>query len=255
MRVLIVLPLLFALPALSQEASPDNTPPPLTSPQPEPRPDPEERLDDLLPDLPEEQPAETPGRWEELAETDTAFAMCVAELEGTGATFTIGEEAITAEDADCGIARPVTMSAVAPDVAIVPEVTLRCEAALALATWTGTHVAPAARLLEGRGRLSAIETGGSYTCRRRNNLPTGRLSEHSFGNGVDVMAFRFEEGEAIRVEPRLDEGSIEEAFQRAARATSCLHFTTVIGPGTDAAHADHIHLDIAARRGGFRLCQ
>ncbi|MEG4644742.1 extensin family protein [Paracoccus sp. APAP_BH8] len=28
-----------------------------------------------------------------------------------------------------------------------------------------------------------------------------------------------------------------------------------LGPGANAAHVDHLHLDIKARRGGFRLCQ
>ena len=97
--------------------------------------------------------------------------------------------------------------------------------------------------------------GGSYTCRRRNNLPTGKLSEHAFGNAIDIMSFQFEEGDPIPVEPRMDDHTIEEAFQRAVRATSCLYFTTVLGPGANAAHADHLHMDIAQRNGGYRLCQ
>ena len=195
------------------------------------------------------------GVFRTLAEDDASFAMCTAALTEAGATFTEGLEAVTAEDADCGIARPVRVTEIAPGVTLIPEAILRCETALALADWTTRHVIPAAEVLDTRGRLSALELGGSYTCRRRNNLPTGKLSEHSFGNAVDIMAFRFEEGEPIRVEPRMDEGSIEEAFQRAARATSCLHFTTVLGPGTDEAHADHLHMDVAARNGGYRLCQ
>jgi hypothetical protein len=81
------------------------------------------------------------------------------------------------------------------------------------------------------------------------------LSEHSFGNALDVIGFSFQNGAPIRMEPRADTGTIEEAFQRAVRGGACLSFTTVLGPGTDAAHADHLHLDIRDRDGGYRICQ
>ncbi|MFD2843675.1 extensin family protein [Paracoccus cavernae] len=29
----------------------------------------------------------------------------------------------------------------------------------------------------------------------------------------------------------------------------------MLGPGTNAAHDNHLHLDIKARKGGFRICQ
>ena len=263
MRALLAA-LLLALPASAQETGEiggtQDDPPPEVSPAPEPRPDPEDRL-------PEDEPAGDAegtleaaanaggmGVFAQLAEPDEAFAACIAELESLGATFDVPGEEIRADDPDCGIARPVTVSEVVPGVLLAPAATLRCETALATARWVSTHVQPAARAL-GRGELSALELGGSYQCRRRNNAATGKLSEHSFGNAIDVMAFTFAEGDPIRVEPREDEGTLAEAFQRSARATSCLHFTTVLGPGTDAAHADHLHMDVKARRGGFRLCQ
>ena len=50
-------------------------------------------------------------------------------------------------------------------------------------------------------------------------------------------------------------GDLAEACPRTARAAGCLFFTTVLGPGSNDAHDDHLHLDVAARRGGWRLCQ
>lgn len=43
-----------------------------------------------------------------------------------------------------------------------------------------------------------------------------------------------------------------QAFWRAVRNGACNGFSTVLGPGSDAAHADHLHLDLARRmaRGG-----
>ena len=37
--------------------------------------------------------------------------------------------------------------------------------------------------------------------------------------------------------------------------TVCARFATVLGPGSDWYHEDHIHLDLAPRRGGFKICQ
>ncbi|WP_316015058.1 extensin family protein [Roseobacter sp. HKCCA0434] len=246
-----------------QQAEEAGDPPPQDAPQPEPRPDdlgdPEGRLDvleiDLGPDpAAEAEPDEAPV-FRQLGEVESAFAACTAMLDDLGVVYRVLDEEITAEDRDCGIVNPIVVEEIAPGVALRPEATLRCETALEMAEWTSFHLVPAAEALTDRERLQAIALGGSYTCRRRNNLATGPLSEHSFGNAVDVMSFVFEGGDPIPVEPRMEDGTMEEAFQRAARATSCLHFTTVLGPGTDAAHADHLHMDVARRSNGYRLCQ
>ncbi|MFC6583721.1 extensin family protein [Sulfitobacter aestuariivivens] len=159
------------------------------------------------------------------------------------------------EDAACGIADPVIVSSIVPGVDVTPAAELRCETAAALGQWVADVVVPAARQMPERGVLSGIDQGSGYICRRRNNAADGKLSEHSFGNAIDIMAFRFSQGDPVRVEPREREGTMAEAFQRTVRAGSCLYFSTVLGPGTDAAHADHLHLDIKERNGGFRLCQ
>ena len=105
------------------------------------------------------------------------------------------------------------------------------------------------------GVLSAIENGSDYTCRRRNNSQDGRLSEHAFGNAIDVMGFVFDDGTRIAIEPREAEGTMVEAFQDSVRAAACLEFSTVLGPGSNASHDDHLHLDIMDRNGGYRLCE
>src|SRR5262249_55315273 len=35
----------------------------------------------------------------------------------------------------------------------------------------------------------------------------------------------------------------------------CSRFSTVLGPGSDWYHEDHIHLDLAQRRNDYRICQ
>lgn len=193
-----------------------------------------------------------PQRLTESAET---FGQCLVALKNLGVRFKIGEPVTNDNDTQCGIIRPVEVSQAAHGVALNPPGTMRCPTALALAEWVDTFVVPASRSLPDRGLVTQINQGSTYVCRRRNNQPTGKLSEHSFGNAVDIMGFEFADGKPIRIEPRERDGTAAEAFQRAVRASSCLNFSTVLGPGADSSHADHLHLDIKQRRGGFRLCQ
>jgi hypothetical protein len=192
--------------------------------------------------------------WERLREPDDAFEQCLSALRDHGTEFTLAEGPIT-DDAvpDCGIARPVEVTEIVPGVALNPDSVMRCATARALAGWVDEFVLPASRVLPERGEVTALEHGSTYVCRQR--ASGGRISEHGFGNAIDVMGFRFETGEPIPVEPRERDGTFAEAFQDAVRSAACLRFTTVLGPGTDAAHADHLHLDVKERRGGFRLCQ
>ena len=37
--------------------------------------------------------------------------------------------------------------------------------------------------------------------------------------------------------------------------SACARFSTVLGPGSDAFHNDHIHVDNIERHGGYRICQ
>ena len=81
------------------------------------------------------------------------------------------------------------------------------------------------------------------------------LSEHAVGNAIDIAALGFDDGSRIEIAPPGDRGDMAVAFQNAVQGAACLFFSTVLGPGSNAAHDDHLHLDIKARRGGFRLCQ
>ena len=258
---------------------------PAAAPAPEPRPQPDPASEAVTAPTPSPSPAENeenapaakepaaedpgaeepeakappppagPPVHETLAESDADFAACTAALTALGTRFETAPPVTDPAERDCGIDRPVTVSEILPGVALQPAAVLRCEAALALAEWTRDFVAPAASRLPGRGALSAIDHGTAYLCRPRNGISGEALSEHAFGNAIDIAGFRFAEGEALPVTPRAGDGSLEEAFQAAVRKSACLAFTTVLGPGADASHADHLHLDVKARRGGFRLCQ
>lgn len=209
---------------------------------------------------PDGQPAtdlpEGPPMREQLRETALGFAICRATLSLMGARYSVDAPVMPAEDRDCGIARPVTVHEIQPGVTLEGGAQMRCGTALALASWVRDVVEPAARHLPGAPRLTAMTLGTTYQCRPVvGGASKSRLSEHAFGNAIDIAGFRFADGSELPVQPRQESGDIQMAFQAAVQAGACLDFTTVLGPGSNAAHDDHLHLDIKARRGGYRLCQ
>jgi hypothetical protein len=90
---------------------------------------------------------------------------------------------------------------------------------------------------------------------RESEPGSAKISYHAFGTAIDVVSFEFEGRAPIAVSPRAGDGNLEESFQRAVRGGACSYFTTVLGPDTDALHGDHLHLDLAERNRGYRLCQ
>ena len=81
-----------------------------------------------------------------------------------------------------------------------------------------------------------------------------RLSEHGFANGVDIGGIVFDGGKPHAVMPLSGE-ALDGRFQAEIQARACAYFSTVLGPGSDAAHANHFHFDLRGRQGGFRICQ
>ena len=92
-----------------------------------------------------------------------------------------------------------------------------------------------------------------YVCRPRNNLEGAKLSEHAHANAIDIASFRFTKHDAASIGQESDKAG--EGFETAIRSAACRYFTTVLGPGSNAEHATHFHLDMAERRHGYRLCE
>jgi hypothetical protein len=154
---------------------------------------------------------------------------------------------------DCGIADPVRLEAVilanSARVAISPPAMLRCEMATAVAHWVRDDMVPAAARL-GSG-LRGIENFDSYDCRGRNRVFGAKMSEHGRGNALDIKAVKLESG----VTAHLTDAHVTKAVRDELRQTACTRFTTVLGPGSDGYHENHVHVDLAERRSGYRICQ
>jgi hypothetical protein len=154
---------------------------------------------------------------------------------------------------ECGAPDAVLLeSVILPDqgrVAIAPPATLRCTMAEAVAQWLREDVASAAAKLGAPPR--ELENMGSYECRGRNRVSGATLSEHGRANALDVRGFRL----ANKVEVVLADPKVPKDFRDAIRASACARFSTVLGPGSDAEHAEHVHLDLIERRNNFKMCQ
>lgn len=138
-----------------------------------------------------------------------------------------------------------------------PEATLTCPMVAWLDDWLATAVQPAALAWMGQG-VKEIRTAGSYACRRRNHQPGAKLSEHAFGNAIDIMSFVFADGSVTTVKGGWRGGTpSEQGFLRDVLNSACGKFRTVLGPGSDAFHYDHFHLDLARHdaRGQRRYCR
>jgi hypothetical protein len=70
------------------------------------------------------------------------------------------------------------------------------------------------------------------------------LSEHAFGNAIDIGGFRLADGRWVRVTSWRN-GGAEQAFLREVAQGACRHFTVVLTPESDTAHQDHFHLDLS----------
>lgn len=159
----------------------------------------------------------------------------------------------------CGAPAAITVSSVA-GVEINPPAELTCDMAEALHGWVSSSVAPAARI-NLKKKLVRINNASAYACRRRNNSKTGKLSEHAKANALDIATLGFEDGSTISIKgdwsglKQLVGMSAQGNFLRQIRRDACIRFTTVLGPGSDAYHGDHFHIDVARRKNAYRVCQ
>ena len=133
-----------------------------------------------------------------------------------------------------------------------PAATLSCEMALTFARWARDELTPAARWRYFSG-VKTIHQGSSYSCRRI--AGTSVASEHSSGNALDVMRIELRNGKDIDVRKPGWFAFRERSLLNNVRAGGCSYFTTVLGPGYNADHADHFHFDIKNRRNGYVACR
>ena len=165
------------------------------------------------------------------AVTPTAFLQPVRKINGKGA---------------CGIAMPIKVSALADgSISVGPIATLGCPMTAALESWMQQTVQPAALAWFG-APVVEIKQISNYSCRPINNIHGEQLSEHAFGNALDISGFTFADGRRITILKDWKGSEAARGFLREIYMGGCRHFKTALGPGA-RFHEDHFHFDLAHR--------
>jgi hypothetical protein len=146
---------------------------------------------------------------------------------------------------------PVT--AVGP-VAVKPAATLACPIVSVLDRWLDSSVQPAAQRWFG-ARVVEIKQISAYSCRGMNGNSNAHISEHAFGNALDIAAFTLADGRRITVKDGWHGLPEEQGFLRDVQGAACQQFTTVLAPGSNAYHYDHIHVDLMRRASRRFICE
>lgn len=152
-----------------------------------------------------------------------------------------------------GPARDTSMTRAFVPVAVSPPATLACPIVSELERWIASSVQPAAMRWFGTP-VAEITQISAYSCRGMNGNPRANISEHAFGNALDISSFTLADGRRITVKNGWRGLPEEQGFLRDVQGAACDQFTTVLAPGSNIYHYDHMHVDLMRRRDGHRAC-
>lgn len=152
-----------------------------------------------------------------------------------------------------GPTRGDPVGAVGP-VSVKPTATLACPIVSVLDRWFAESVQPAAQRWFGV-RVVEIKQISAYSCRGMNGNPHAHISEHAFGNALDIAGFTLADGRRITVKDGWRGLPEEQGFLRDVQGGACQLFNTVLAPGSNPQHADHFHVDLMRRSSGRVICQ
>ena len=186
---------------------------------------------------------------------DQAEQVCLAKKLVEPTEFVVPAKEIDGPG-PCGMTQPFRVTRLGGGAVILKQkMTLGCPALAEAEAWLADTIQPAANLYF--GQPVAEINAGSYACRGRNNQVGAKLSEHSFGNAIDVMSFKLADGYVITIKGGWRGTEAEQGFLREVFLGACQRFTTVLAPGSNVFHYDHIHVDLARHdpRGLKRICQ
>nr|WP_292836366.1 extensin family protein [Mesorhizobium sp.] len=227
----------------------DKAEPPATAPappeKPQSPPDAQEKAEEPekpkpKPDPRSDETAAAPLPAEEIA--------CRIRLQSLGVAFT-NRKAEHDADVGCSMPYPIAVKKLGT-VALAPDAEMNCAMAEAAARFLADVVDPAAKAELGSG-LESVGQASAFVCRPRHNGQ--KLSEHAFGNALDIASFTLADGTRVEIGPAPPQKQAK--FLDTVRKAACGPFKTVLGPGSDADHAQHFHLDLEPRRNGGTFCQ
>ena len=224
--------------------------PPLPPPRPTQSPSPAQ---------PSSPQPEAPAPTAEVPAPAPAVDTCLADLKAAGFDIEAAEPPPVSNQL-CRIETPVRLKAVPVPtrqeavVRLSEQPILACRFAGPLGRWIGDLVAPLVTGIHG-AELKSVRTGPGFECRNRNRAATGKLSAHAEGLAIDIAGFELANGSILKIKPA--PGAAPDPALAALRTAACGWFTTILGPGSDEAHHDHLHVDIQQHGSSdrYRICQ
>jgi hypothetical protein len=184
-----------------------------------------------------------PLRAETLQFFETHVGSCRGSLAAAGFQTRIVPD--LNRSPQCGYRDVVELDQPAPGVPIQTS----CALAAGVALWRRDVVEPAARRYFGQS-LARINPLGAYACRRIAGRTDGRWSEHAHANAIDVAGFTLADGRTITVLQNWRTPAPESGFLHDVRTGGCRIFQGVLSPDYNAAHQNHLHLDM----GAYKIC-
>jgi len=137
---------------------------------------------------------------------------------------------------------------------VTPPATLACPIVSALDRWVGEGVQPAALHWFG-SPVVTIKQISAYSCREMVGAASSHMSEHAYGNALDIAGFTLADGRNITVKDGWRGTPEEQGFLHDVQLYACETFNTVLAPGYNVYHYDHIHVDLMRRASERRPCR
>ena len=207
--------------------------------------------------FPKERSAAPPSNGQQIPVS--SIDECLTRLSALGVNVQAATAPLDNNNA-CVVAMPIRIKQVTgrygrgSAIQFPNQPLIDCRLAEPLARWVGEVVAPvfAANF---SSPLTAVQTGPGYECRNRNHEATGKTSAHAIGLALDIIGFELANGQIVSVGSSSD--PVSEAVLRTIRSAGCGWFMTILGPGSDAAHANHLHVDIQQHgtNNRYRICE
>jgi hypothetical protein len=140
--------------------------------------------------------------------------------------------------------------AVGRDPAFSSSFVATCALAVDLSMLIEHVVAPAAAR-DMHSTVVAIDHLGTYACRPIvGDGRTDVMSQHASANAIDIAGFVFADGRKVTVTSDWDGNDDKARFIHDVRDGACGVFPVVLSPDYNAAHHNHLHLDLS----GFHFC-
>jgi hypothetical protein len=188
--------------------------------------------------------------------TASDYAACVSDLTTRKVVF---EQVGDVTQQGCQLLGAIELTAVPTafgEVSVSGKPTMLCSFVRQFSDWVRDVGAPLTLAYTGQ-KLGRIEVGSGFRCAARYDKPGQIPSEHAKGDAVDIFAFVLADNRSIHAKQEESDTAVERDLVRVLRTTACAYFTTVLGPGTDPAHAEHFHFDTGMHGAtpNYRICE